>query len=119
MRIQALGASSAPLAKTPDSLFEQKKMPMAMRKRIVATRGAREDKRRREAKENGIILEKEKKKPAKDDRSRRERNIDGPAVGRMRGAELRLSERDVRSIEGGGGSSRGRGGRGGGRGGRR
>jgi hypothetical protein len=116
MRIQALATSSAPLSKAPDSLFEQKKMPMAMRKRIVATRDAREDKRRREAKENGIILEREKKKPERNDRSKRERAIDGPEVGRMRGAELRLSERDVRSIEGGGGG-RGRG-RGGGRGGR-
>ena len=116
MRIQALATSSAPLSKAPDSLFEQKKMPMAMRKRLVATRGAREDKRRREAKENGIILEREKKKPDRNDKSKRERAIDGPEVGRMRGAELRLSERDVRNIEGSGG--RGGRGRGGGRGGR-
>ncbi|EFQ27156.1 uncharacterized protein GLRG_02327 [Colletotrichum graminicola M1.001] len=104
------------------SVFTQDKMPMAIRKGIVAATAGREAKRRRQARENGIVLEKEAGpapgKKAKKKAGRAERSVDGPAVGRMRGAELRLSERDVQSIEGGGGSGRGgRGGRGGGRGG--
>ena len=71
---------------------------MNMRKGMVAAADARETKRRREAKENGIILEREARKKNKK-RARRE-EIDRPGVGRMRGAELRISESDVRSIEG-------------------
>ncbi|KAK1586048.1 uncharacterized protein LY79DRAFT_689051 [Colletotrichum navitas] len=104
------------------SVFTQDKMPMAIRKGIVAAAAGREAKRRRQARENGIVLEKEAG-PAPGNKAgkkagRAERGVDGPAVGRMRGAELRLSERDVQSIEGGGSGRGGRGGRGGGRGGR-
>ncbi|KAK1966232.1 hypothetical protein LY78DRAFT_657517 [Colletotrichum sublineola] len=102
------------------SIFTQEKMPMAFRKGIVAAAADREAKRRRQARENGIVLEKEAGPPpgkkAKKKAGRAERGVDGPAVGRMRGAELRLSERDVQSIEGRGGdrggSRAGRGGRG-------
>ncbi|CEI39419.1 unnamed protein product [Fusarium venenatum] len=51
MRVQALGSKV--------SIHKQEKMPMNMRKGIVAAADAREAKRRREAKENGIILERE------------------------------------------------------------
>lgn len=102
---------------------------MNMRKGINAHREAKEAKRRKEAKENGIILE----RPAFDGkrgkgRGKRDGAVDRPGVGRMRGAELRISEGDVRKIEGtrdtfgrrggarGGRGDRGRGGRGGGRG---
>ncbi|KAK1726929.1 uncharacterized protein BDZ83DRAFT_650012 [Colletotrichum acutatum] len=96
------------------SIFVQEKMPMAMRKGIVASTAKREEKRRKTARENGIVLEREApKKATKKESGGRfgQRGLDGLDVGRMRGAELRLSERDVRNIEGGGG------GRGGGRGG--
>ncbi|ROT38339.1 hypothetical protein SODALDRAFT_351412 [Sodiomyces alkalinus F11] len=100
LRIQSLAGA--------DSIYDQKKMPMAMRKRILATRQARDDKRRREAKENGIILEhpssiNKNKKTLAPARPRRDQAVDAPAVGRLKGAQLRLSERDVRAIEGSGG----------------
>ncbi|KAF6820502.1 hypothetical protein CSOJ01_00758 [Colletotrichum sojae] len=102
------------LAPGVSSLFKQEKMPMAFRKGMNAKAASRESKRRAQARENGIVLEREAPKKAK--RSRAERSVDGPSVGRMKGAQLTLSERDVRSIEGSGGGMRG--GRGGGRGGR-
>lgn len=76
---------------------------MNMRKGMVAAAEGREAKRRREAKENGVILEKSggNGKAAKKKQRPRERGVDGPAVGRMKGAELRISDRDVRKIEGG------------------
>lgn len=113
MRMQSLAPGVA-------SLFKQDKMPMVQRKGIVAKAAQRESTRRRQAKENGVVLEREAPAPKKKSGgSRGERSVGGPSVGRMRGAQLTLSERDVRSIEGSGGGMRGaRGGRGG-RGGRR
>ncbi|AEO69255.1 407b7d6d-30ca-4090-a772-65d54238098e [Thermothielavioides terrestris] len=91
MRIQALGAK--------ESILTQAKMPMSMRKGIVRAAAAREEKRRREARENGIVLEKEAKKPAKTKKKRRgDRPVDLPAVGRMRGAELKVSAREAQAI---------------------
>ncbi|KAG6019073.1 hypothetical protein E4U41_003412, partial [Claviceps citrina] len=95
LRVQALGSKL--------SIHKQDRMPMHMRKGMVAAAEAREAKRRREARENGIILERET------GRKRRTRTrvqgslggaVDRPGVGRLRGAELRISERDVRGIEG-------------------
>ena len=97
---------------------------------MVAKAGQREDKRRTEAKENGIILERFGAKSAGGagaatrgggkDRKRggSALGIGGPDVGTYRGATLRLSKNDIKGIEG---SSKrgGRGGRGGGRGGKR
>lgn len=71
---------------------------MAMRKGIIAASEGREKKRRREAKENGVILEREVKKEKR--RDRRGGEVDRPGMGSFRGAELRLSDRDVKSIEG-------------------
>ncbi|KAM3566938.1 hypothetical protein ARSEF4850_000109 [Beauveria asiatica] len=96
LRLQALGAKT--------SVLKQEKMPMNMRKGIVAAARMHEERRRREAKENGVILERSgsgtgsgKKKGS---RARQERGVHGPGIGRMRGAELRISEGDVRKIEG-------------------
>uniref|UniRef100_A0A8H7NAL8 Uncharacterized protein n=1 Tax=Bionectria ochroleuca TaxID=29856 RepID=A0A8H7NAL8_BIOOC len=90
--MQALGSK--------ESILKQQKMPMNMRKGINAAAAAREAKRRREAKENNVILEHDTaKKRRKRDRGR-DGEVNGPSVGRMRGAELRISDRDVRSIEG-------------------
>ncbi|ESU13548.1 hypothetical protein FGSG_07309 [Fusarium graminearum PH-1] len=92
MRVQALGSKV--------SIHKQEKMPMNMRKGIVAAAEARETKRRREAKENGIILERETgKKKGRQDR-RRDMAVDRPGIGRLRGAELRLSDKDIKGIEG-------------------
>ncbi|KAK8933028.1 Protein FAF1 [Metarhizium anisopliae] len=90
LRVQALGSKL--------SIHKQDKMPMHMRKGMAAAADAREAKRRREAKENGIILEREtgKQRRARGRRS----DVDRPGVGRLRGAELRISERDVKRIEG-------------------
>ncbi|KHN99499.1 uncharacterized protein MAM_02352 [Metarhizium album ARSEF 1941] len=90
LRIQALGSKL--------SIHGQHKMPMHMRKGMVAASHAREAKRRREAKENGIILEREtgKKRRQRGPRS----DVDRPSVGRLKGAELRITDRDVKRIEG-------------------
>ncbi|KAF5251940.1 hypothetical protein FANTH_3006 [Fusarium anthophilum] len=93
LRVQALGSKV--------SIHKQEKMPMNMRKGIIAAAGAREAKRRREAKENGVILEREtSKKKGRRDRGR-DVAVDRPGVGRLKGAELRLSDKDIKSIEGG------------------
>ncbi|TFB05682.1 hypothetical protein CCMA1212_002003 [Trichoderma ghanense] len=93
LRIQALGSKT--------SILKQEKMPMHMRKGINAAATEREAKRRREAKESGVILERETGKKKKRDRKSGGGGAGfGPAVGRMRGAELRISERDVKKIEG-------------------
>ncbi|KAK4237062.1 hypothetical protein C8A03DRAFT_45045 [Achaetomium macrosporum] len=90
MRVQALGAK--------ESVLAQAKMPMSMRKGIVSAAAEKEAKRRKEARENGIILEKEVKKSKTKKKSRGDRPVDLPAVGRMRGAELRVSAREARAI---------------------
>jgi hypothetical protein len=91
LRVQSLGAKT--------SLFEQQKMPMSHRKGINAKAVKKEEDRRREARENGIILEKptfQRKGSSK----RRERGIGGPAVGKFAGGTLTLSKRDLMSIKG-------------------
>ncbi|KAG6172406.1 hypothetical protein E4U27_006989 [Claviceps purpurea] len=100
LRVQALGAKT--------SIHVQEKMPMQMRKGMLAAQQAREVKRRREARENGVILERDVQMRGGDKKRRRGGGgggggmaVDRPGVGRMRGAELRISERDVRGIEGG------------------
>ncbi|KAK5121897.1 hypothetical protein LTR85_004469 [Meristemomyces frigidus] len=90
LRLQDLGA------KRPAT--EQEKMPLAHRKGIVAKAAGREAARRKEAVENGIILE--KAKLAARPEQRRERGIAAPGVGKFRGGTLKLSSRDVKSIEG-------------------
>ena len=91
LRVQALGSKL--------SIHKQEKMPMNMRKGITAAATGREVKRRREAKENGVILERQSGGVKK--RKKREGGLGGPGVGRLRGAELKISEGDVRKIEGG------------------
>ena len=94
-------------------------MPMSHRKGIIAKQSEREDTRRREARENGIILEKAKMK--KSSEGKRDRGVGAPGVGKFSGGTLKLSKKDISEIEGprrgfagksGKGSGRGRGKRG-------
>ena len=90
---------------------------MAHRKGMVAKQMEREEKRRREAKENGIILEKAKTIKKRSD-GKRDKGIGGPGVGKFSGGTLKLSKKDIFDIEGpprgtvGRGRKRGRGRRG-------
>ncbi|KAL8880488.1 MAG: hypothetical protein Q9198_002115 [Flavoplaca austrocitrina] len=90
VRQQALGSRT--------SVFAQKKMPLAQRRGIMAKSTEREQTRRREAKDSGIILEKTFKPKTKD--PRRERGIGAPSVGRFSRGMLSLSKRDVNMIVG-------------------
>ena len=90
LRIQSLGAKS--------SMFTQK-MPPLHRRGIIAKANRKEATRRREAKENGIVLEKEVK--ARSGKiARRDREVGVPTVGKFQGGTLRLSSRDIRDIQG-------------------
>ncbi|KAH0547983.1 hypothetical protein GP486_008275 [Trichoglossum hirsutum] len=91
LRLQSLGAKA--------SILSQDKMPMSHRKGIIAKASRREERRRREARENGIILEKARKSRGPNI-DRRERSIDGPGVGMFRKGMLRLNKRDISEIEG-------------------
>ncbi|KAI5303944.1 hypothetical protein KEM56_007035 [Ascosphaera pollenicola] len=90
LRVQSLGAKG--------SLFKQESMPMSHRKGIITKATRKEETRRKEARENGIILERPTKQKSK--MQRRERGVGGPAVGKFTGGTLRLSQRDVSSITG-------------------
>ena len=81
------------------SLFGQGKMPLAHRKGIVAKAESREALRRKEAQENGIVLEKFMRS-AVQSKGKRERGVDAPAVGKFRGGTLRLSKDDIAGIQG-------------------
>ncbi|KAF3770107.1 hypothetical protein M406DRAFT_248389 [Cryphonectria parasitica EP155] len=94
LRIQKLGSK--------ESIFTQRKMPMGMRKGINAAKDSKEAKRRREAKENGIILEKPVDKAGKKKGRSKGRGglaVDMPGMGRFSGGELKLSKREVRAVE--------------------
>ncbi|KAK6605725.1 hypothetical protein H4I95_05531 [Botrytis cinerea] len=118
MRVQALGGKT--------SIHTQESMPMNMRKGIIRKAEEKEERRRREAKENGIVLETKGRgggvsggRERRKERSGTGGTFDsGPGVGRMRGATLSLSERDVVGIEGSkrGGGRMGRNGKRGGEG---
>lgn len=103
LHLQTLGARG--------SVFTQKKMPMAQRKHMVSKAKTDEEKRRADAREAGIILEKEKRE--RREVGKRERGVGGPSIGKFRGGTLTLSKSDVRGITGGPGSRGGKGGRGG------
>ncbi|KAL8796460.1 MAG: hypothetical protein Q9195_001134 [Heterodermia aff. obscurata] len=91
MRLQDLGSKT--------SLYAQPKMPLSHRRGIAAKSTEKEEARRREAQENGIILEKAAK-AKKGNEARRQRSIGAPTVGRFQGGMLKLSKRDVANIQG-------------------
>lgn len=89
--MQSLGAKT--------SLYKQQNMPDSHRRGIKAKAAAKEEKRRKEAKENGIILE----KPAKVNKSsagRRDRGIGGSSIGKFSGGTLNLSKQDLHVMQG-------------------
>jgi Domain of unknown function (DUF4602) len=90
LRFQALGSK--------ESVFAQPNMPMNRRKGIVKKREDREEKRRKEAKEAGIVLEKEMRK--KKFTGNRERAVGGPSVGKFRRGLLKLSKKDILEVQG-------------------
>ncbi|KAL8962983.1 MAG: hypothetical protein Q9193_000703 [Seirophora villosa] len=90
IRQQGLGSRS--------SIYTQKKMPLAQRRGIVAKAAEKDQSRRREAKENGIILEKIAR--SKDRDPKRQREIGAPTVGRFTRGMLTLSKKDVTDIVG-------------------
>lgn len=102
MRLRSLGAKT--------SILTQEKMPLAHRKGIVKKAEEREGKRRSEARASGIVLERERRRGGVE-MPKRERAVGGPTVGRFKAGTLRLTERDVKEIQGdgGGGGRRGMG----------
>jgi hypothetical protein len=93
MRLQDLGAKS--------SVLNQEKMPMAHRKGITSKTTGRQTTRRKEAAENGIILERFKSGTPKRPQARqRPRDVGGPGVGKFQRGMLKLSSRDVKDIVG-------------------
>src|SRR3954465_11485091 len=105
--MQALGSKT--------SILKQEKMPISHRRGIIAKQGEGEGKERKEAKENGIILEKAKL-GKKISEGKRDRGVGAPGVGKFSGGTLKLSKKDIFDIEGPKRTTSGRGGRGGARG---
>ena len=99
LRLQDMGSKS--------SIFLQQKMPLAQRKGMNAKAAEREEHRRKEAQENGIILEKTVKGRKMND-LKRQRGIGAPTVGKFQAGMLKLSRKDVAEIEGPKVSSRGK-----------
>lgn len=92
LRLQKLGSK--------ESIFTQQKMPMGMRKGITTAKQEREARRRREAKENGIILETAQKKSGKTkSKGKGDVAVDMPGMGKFRNGELRLNTREVKAVE--------------------
>jgi hypothetical protein len=98
LHLQSLGAKG--------SVFSQKKMPMAQRKHMIQKARSTDEKRRAEAKEAGVVLERPtmgKATGKRDENRKRDRAVGLPSVGKFRGGTLSLSKKDVQSITGGGG----------------
>lgn len=74
-------------------------MPMAQRKGIAMKIAEKEERRRYDAKENGIILEKAVKRK-KGAGASRQRGIGAPSVGKFKGGMLKLSKQDILEIQG-------------------
>lgn len=96
-RVQALGGKDITV----------QKHPMIARKGMDAAKRVKEEKRRKHAKEAGIVLEKEVRVKKMSERERTRDRGFGPSVGRFKGGTLVLSKRDVMDIEGRTGSGNG------------
>lgn len=98
LRMQSLGSKG--------SIYKQN-MPSSIRRGIQSKATQKEDRRRREARENGIILEKPAPK-SKSNSGQRMRGVGGPSVGKFSGGTLNLSKRDLAAVQGRGGSAKGK-----------
>ncbi|KHJ35497.1 hypothetical protein EV44_g5785 [Erysiphe necator] len=92
LRLQALGSKK--------SILRQQNMPMTHRKGILAKHKSIEFKRRKNAIENGIILEKVSMENNKTIRKRHNNAIGAPSVGRFSRGILKLSKEDIKNIQG-------------------
>ncbi|RKF78848.1 hypothetical protein GcM1_207009 [Golovinomyces cichoracearum] len=92
LRLRALGSKI--------SILNQKNMPLSHRKGIDAKNKERDTKRKKEARENGIVLEKATFGGKKTFEKRRDRGIGAPSVGIFSRGTLRLSEKDIKGVEG-------------------
>lgn len=92
MRLQSLGAKN--------SIFKQERMPKSHRVGIGKKADLKEAVRRKDARENGVILEKVTSKKQNTSNIRRDRGVDVPGVGKFSGGTLKLSRRDIASIQG-------------------
>ena len=92
IRLQHLGAKG--------SLMQQKSMPMSHRRGIEQKKTKNETERRKEAREAGVILEREKKGVKVKEERDKSKPYRVPGVGRMVGGTLKLSKRDVAEIQG-------------------
>jgi len=92
MRMQSLGSKS--------SLFVQEKMPISHRKGITAKANDREWRRRRDAQEDGVVLERAVRARKSTDFKRKDPGIGAPVVGKFRGGTLKLSRKDLHEIQG-------------------
>jgi len=90
MRLQTLGSKT--------SMLKQDKMPMSHRKGITARATDKEARRRQEAKENGIILERAAK--TKKPEEKRARGVGAPNIGKFKAGTLRLSKQDLSGMKG-------------------
>ncbi|KAL9060769.1 MAG: hypothetical protein Q9162_000473 [Coniocarpon cinnabarinum] len=86
-RLASLGAR--------DSVLKQRNVPAVIRNGIKNKGREREDKRRREARENGIVLEKAATERKERDERRRERSVGNPSVGKFKGGMLTVGKRDL------------------------
>lgn len=100
LRMQALGSTS--------SIYEQRNMPSSHRIGIKAKAAAREEKRRREARENGIILERPKPTSSTRGGKGRDRGIGRPSVGKFAGGTLNLSRKNISAIHQAGPAGKGK-----------
>ena len=121
LRLAALGSKR--------SIFAQQRMPMGIRKGIAGAAAAREAKRRRDARESGLVLERKASSGAsatwlrgfgaagggrgrdRGSKGRKDVAVDAPAVGKLRNGMLKLSKKDIGEIQGAGGPNPGRGGK--------
>lgn len=97
-RIQDLGGKTSHL--------EQKKMPLSHRRGIAEKATNREQKRRKEAAESGVVLE--KAKFASKSSKPRDTGLGDPSIGRFKGGMLKLSNKDLNGMKGSGSNTRGK-----------
>ncbi|KAF3930008.1 hypothetical protein ABW19_dt0200300 [Dactylella cylindrospora] len=95
-RIQSLGGT--PMTQLDGSTA---RIPMHIRKGMVRKKEMREEKRRRVAKENGVVLAKGDKKRKKEGRGKggRDAGVGNPSVGKFRRGALVLSRKDVAGMK--------------------